>query len=211
MENRKMLERLKRIFKTRDDIFAYVAGIVLPILFWQVYSSEAPDTWKSWLILIMAMGMTGLFVLLFIYASLDIFFDIPAEKTEQVVYGLFNWFVATLLKILGLLILIWSAWYLWTSIANKEEIAENYSSETIEAAQEMYEAPVEDLTEDQLEEAQQQEVDVATSNCNGDCSGHQAGYEWAQENSISSDSDCDGNSNSFNEGCVNYVDGGSGY
>ena len=93
----------------------------------------------------------------------------------------------------------------------KEEIAENYSSETIEAAQEMYEAPEEDLTEDQLEEAQQQEVDAATNNCTGDCSGHQAGYEWAEENSISSESDCDGNSDSFNEGCTNFVNGGSGY
>jgi outer membrane protein assembly factor BamD (BamD/ComL family) len=93
----------------------------------------------------------------------------------------------------------------------KEEITENYSSETIEAAQEMYEASAEDLTEDQLDEAQQQEVDAATNNCMGDCSGHQAGYEWAEENGISSESDCDGNSDSFNEGCTNFVDGGSGY
>ena len=102
-------------------------------------------------------------------------------------------------------------WFLWANSEKKEEIAENYSTETIEAAQEMYEAPVEDLTEDQLAEAQQQEVDASTNNCIGDCSGHQAGYEWAQENSISSESDCDGNSNSFNEGCANFVDGGSGY
>ena len=100
--------------------------------------------------------------------------------------------------------------FLW-SCSEKEEITENYSPETVEAAQEMYEAPVEDLTEDQLEEAQQQEVDAATNNCTGDCSGHQAGYEWAEENSISSESDCDGNSDSFNEGCTNFVDGGSGY
>lgn len=99
---------------------------------------------------------------------------------------------------------------LW-SCSDKEEITENYSPETIEAAQEMYEAPVEDLTEDQLDEAQTREVDAATNNCIGDCSGHQAGYEWAQDNSISSESDCDGNSDSFNEGCVNYVKGGSGY
>ena len=100
---------------------------------------------------------------------------------------------------------------LWACSEKKEKVTENYSSETVEAAQEIYQAPVEDLTEDQLEEAQQQEVDAATSNCVGNCSGHQAGYEWAQENSISSESDCDGNSDSFNEGCVNYVEGGSGY
>ena len=101
--------------------------------------------------------------------------------------------------------------FLWSCSEEKEEITQNYSSETIETAQEMYEAPAEDLTEDQLEEAQQQEVDAATNNCIGDCSGHQAGYEWAEENSISNESDCDGNSDSFNEGCTNFVDGGSGY
>ena len=71
--------------------------------------------------------------------------------------------------------------------------------------------PKTELTEDQLEETQQQEVDAATSNCKGDFSGHQAGYEWVQENSISSESDCNGNSDSFNEGFVNYVEGGSVY
>ena len=101
--------------------------------------------------------------------------------------------------------------FLWSCSEKKEEVTENYSTETIEAAQEMYDAPVEDLTEDQLEEAQQQEVDASTNNCIGDCSGHQAGYEWAQENSISSESDCDGNSDSFNEGCTNCVDSGGAH
>ena len=98
-----------------------------------------------------------------------------------------------------------------SSCSEKEKITENYLPETIETAQENYQAPVEDLTEDQLEEAQQQNVDAATNNCTDDCSGHQAGYEWAQDNSVSSESDCDGKSDSFNEGCVNYVEGGSGY
>lgn len=36
-----------------------------------------------------------------------------------------------------------------------------------------------------------------------DGSGHYAGYEWAEEN----DTDyCDGNSDSFNEGCQEYID-----
>ncbi len=42
--------------------------------------------------------------------------------------------------------------------------------------------------------------------CTEDCSGHEAGYNWAEENSISDEYDCDGNSNSFNEGCVSYVE-----
>lgn len=42
--------------------------------------------------------------------------------------------------------------------------------------------------------------------CTEDCSGHEAGYSWAEDNSIFDESDCDGNSNSFNEGCIAYVE-----
>jgi len=42
--------------------------------------------------------------------------------------------------------------------------------------------------------------------CTQDCSGHEAGYNWAEENDISDEYDCDGNSNSFNEGCTAYVE-----
>ena len=99
---------------------------------------------------------------------------------------------------------------LW-ACSEKKEITVNYAPETIEAAQEAYQVPKTELTEEQLEETQQQEVDAATYDCLGDCLGHQAGYEWAQQNSIINESDCDGNSDSFNKGCVNYVEGGSGY
>lgn len=42
--------------------------------------------------------------------------------------------------------------------------------------------------------------------CTEDCSGHKAGYEWAEQNDISDESDCNGNSTSFNEGCQAYVE-----
>jgi hypothetical protein len=42
--------------------------------------------------------------------------------------------------------------------------------------------------------------------CTQDCSGHEAGYNWAEENDITDPADCDGNSNSFNEGCQAWVD-----
>jgi hypothetical protein len=42
--------------------------------------------------------------------------------------------------------------------------------------------------------------------CTEDCSGHEAGYDWAEENDISDEYDCDGNSSSFNEGCASYVE-----
>jgi len=50
--------------------------------------------------------------------------------------------------------------------------------------------------------------------CTGDCSGHEAGYEWAEEHGITDGDDCDtagerSNSPSFAEGCHAYVDGES--
>lgn len=41
--------------------------------------------------------------------------------------------------------------------------------------------------------------------CTDDCSGHNAGYEWAEEKGISDPSDCGGNSTSFIEGCEAYA------
>ncbi len=42
--------------------------------------------------------------------------------------------------------------------------------------------------------------------CTSDCSGHEAGYAWAEENDITDPDDCDGNSNSFIEGCESFAE-----
>lgn len=42
--------------------------------------------------------------------------------------------------------------------------------------------------------------------CTDDCSGHDAGYQWAQDNEIEDAEDCGGNSASFIEGCEAYAD-----
>jgi hypothetical protein len=43
-------------------------------------------------------------------------------------------------------------------------------------------------------------------NCTVDCSGHEAGYRWAQQNGIDDEDYCpDGDSESFHEGCIAYV------
>jgi hypothetical protein len=43
--------------------------------------------------------------------------------------------------------------------------------------------------------------------CTDDCSGHRAGYLWAERNDITDEVNCpDGNSNSFYEGCVAYTE-----
>jgi hypothetical protein len=47
-------------------------------------------------------------------------------------------------------------------------------------------------------------------NCTVDCSGHEAGYRWAEQNSIDDEDYCpDGDSESFHEGCIAYVEGES--
>lgn len=54
-------------------------------------------------------------------------------------------------------------------------------------------------------DSQQEEADPPLTsdnwNCTGDCSGHDAGYDWASDNGISDPSDCGGKSDSFIEGC----------
>lgn len=43
--------------------------------------------------------------------------------------------------------------------------------------------------------------------CTQDCSGHEAGYEWAQKHDIDNPDNCGGNSQSFIEGCMAYANG----
>jgi len=42
--------------------------------------------------------------------------------------------------------------------------------------------------------------------CTIDCSGHEAGYEWAEEHDIHDPDECGGNSESFIEGCRTYAE-----
>jgi hypothetical protein len=42
--------------------------------------------------------------------------------------------------------------------------------------------------------------------CTEDCSGHEAGSQWAEENDIANVDDCEGNSTSFIEGCMSYLE-----
>ena len=42
--------------------------------------------------------------------------------------------------------------------------------------------------------------------CTSNCSGHEAGYQWAEENGIDDPDNCGGNSNSFIEGCQVYAE-----
>ena len=43
-----------------------------------------------------------------------------------------------------------------------------------------------------------------------ECSGHRAGYDWAERKNITDPADCGGKSQSFIEGCQAYAEGGRG-
>jgi hypothetical protein len=56
--------------------------------------------------------------------------------------------------------------------------------------------------------ARTQDRTYAGFNCAVDCSGHEAGYRWAEQHSIDDEDYCpDGDSESFYEGCIAYVRG----
>lgn len=42
--------------------------------------------------------------------------------------------------------------------------------------------------------------------CTQDCSGHDTGYAWAEQNDLVDPDDCGGNSQSFIEGCQDYAE-----
>lgn len=42
--------------------------------------------------------------------------------------------------------------------------------------------------------------------CSDDCSGHRAGYDWAERKGITLEDDCPDDSNSFFEGCLAYIE-----
>ncbi len=42
--------------------------------------------------------------------------------------------------------------------------------------------------------------------CTVDCSGHEAGYEWAEKHGVTDPDDCGGKSQSFIEGCQSYAE-----
>ncbi len=47
--------------------------------------------------------------------------------------------------------------------------------------------------------------DTGDYSCTQDCSGHEAGVAWAQENDLSDESECGGRSQSFIEGCEAFA------
>jgi len=67
-------------------------------------------------------------------------------------------------------------------------------------------SPAETARESAIEELQDQTYEdvMGTDECTEDCSGHNAGWEWAKEHEIFDPDNCGGNSDSFIEGCKAY-------
>src|SRR5690349_21829270 len=59
--------------------------------------------------------------------------------------------------------------------------------------------------EEQLEDQSYEDV-RGTDDCTDDCSGHNAGWEWAKQNDIAEANGCSGDSDSFVEGCTAYTE-----
>lgn len=59
-----------------------------------------------------------------------------------------------------------------------------------------YSAPSQEATTSEYQE------NHGSEDCTDDCSGHEAGYEYAEENDICDTEYSDGNSDSFNEGVI---------
>lgn len=62
------------------------------------------------------------------------------------------------------------------------------------------------VPENDYENNPEQFFEDAGKPCTDDCSGHVAGYEWAERKEIIDIDDCGGNSQSFIEGCEAYVE-----
>lgn len=61
-------------------------------------------------------------------------------------------------------------------------------------------------TKDDYKNDPEQFFEDAGKPCTYDCSGHVAGYEWAERKEIMDIDDCGGKSQSFIEGCEAYVE-----
>lgn len=86
------------------------------------------------------------------------------------------------------------------------EVAEEAASDAKQATYEEYGADSDGTGADVSNVDAYDVEDNGNYVCTQNCSGHEAGFEWAQENDISDASDCGGNSQSFIEGCEAFAE-----
>jgi len=89
-----------------------------------------------------------------------------------------------------------------TKISDEELVAyegEEYGGETY------------DEYDERRDELEGEAGSYAGYDCTQDCSGHEAGYQWAAENGITDPDSCGGRSWSFIEGCRAYAEENGGW
>lgn len=99
--------------------------------------------------------------------------------------------------VIGIIVVIFFGWLIFsgTNDSSSDNSSDIYESSTVENDYESVEEPQE----------------FNGYECSDDCSGHEAGYNWADENDICSeygygDEYYDSSSDSFNEGVTSYIE-----
>ncbi|MFZ1007838.1 MAG: hypothetical protein WAN65_13430 [Candidatus Sulfotelmatobacter sp.] len=76
--------------------------------------------------------------------------------------------------------------------------SDNSGNGTLDAAEAARQSAIDELEDQSYEDV------MGSDECTQDCSGHNAGWEWAKKNQMLNPDDCGGDSESFIEGCKAY-------
>jgi Tfp pilus assembly protein PilV len=109
-------------------------------------------------------------------------------------------------RLIGFLVVIYLG---WLYLDHRQEVASKAArQELVTFANERQSEALEDSKEQARENLQGStyQDNFGSAGCTSDCSGHDAGFDWAQNRGLSDRSECSGNSNSFIEGCEAYFD-----
>lgn len=98
-----------------------------------------------------------------------------------------------------IILIIWSNGQADTSTKNSTETYSEYDQWSDENRQDQA---------DGEEQKRELEHEFEGYDCTSDCSGHQAGYDWAQSNNVCDPYYSGGNSQSFDEGVRSWASGG---
>jgi len=96
-------------------------------------------------------------------------------------------------------------------LAACSETAELTDEEAMAYEDEEFAGETYDEFDERRDELEGEAGSYAGYGCTVDCSGHEAGYDWAAENGITDPNSCGGNSWSFIEGCRAYAEENGGY
>lgn len=87
-----------------------------------------------------------------------------------------------------------------------DEIAEDAADEARQAVYDEHGANVDGSGADVSNVDAGEVEDSGNYVCTQDCSGHEAGFEWARDNDVTDSSECGGSSQSFIEGCEAFIE-----